>query len=83
MFDPKRVWNWLTNYVNNSLDNEIIWTDGESIFTKDEYYANDISNAIDLLVGRNVSVTGYYDPKENEINRCTDEYTGWYYVSIE
>lgn len=34
MFDPKRVWNWLTNYVNNSLDNEIIWTDGESIFYK-------------------------------------------------
>lgn len=83
MFDPKRVWNWLTNYVNNSFDNEIIWTDGESIFTKDEYYANDISNAIDLLVGRNISVTGYYDPKEDEMDGCTDEYTGWYYVSIE
>lgn len=83
MFDPKRVWNWLTNYVNNSFDNEIIWTDGESIFTKDEYYANDISNAIDLLVGRNVSVTGYYDPKEDEMDGCTDKYTGWYYVSIE
>lgn len=83
MFDPKRVWNWLTNYVNNSFDNEIIWTDGESIFTKVEYYANDISNAIDLLVGRNVSVTGYYDLKEDEMDGCTDEYTGWYYVSIE
>lgn len=64
-----------------------IWTDGSEILVKTEAAANAIADLIKMLYEadeENIQVLiGYYDPKYDEEYDQVDEYTDWWYVSIE
>ena len=64
-----------------------IWSDGEQIYCKDEAAAETVAELIECLYmmdGKCLQThTVYYDPAEDQCNGEIDEYSGWYYVSIE
>ena len=52
------------------------------ILCDSEARANAIADMVDALYGDKVSVTGYYDPKEDKNGGTIDGATGWYYVDV-
>ena len=53
------------------------------ILIDNEVRAEAVADFIEDLVGGQIVTTGYYDPEEDERNGETDQYTGYYYVSID
>ena len=63
----------------NSID---VWyyEDADEILCRSEELADMIGNIIESISGEKMAHTGYYDPKEDEMDNCVDGRTGWYYV---
>lgn len=64
-----------------------VWTNGSEILCATEDAANAIADLLSQLHAsdcENLAVTtGYYDPEGDKRNGEEDEYTGWWYVTIE
>lgn len=58
-----------------------IRTDGDTILCREDA-ATELMADILTAAGEDIC-TGYYAPEEDERDGCTDDYTGWYYVSNE
>ena len=58
-----------------------IWTDGNDILCETEQTAEAIADLFDAMYGDQVVNTGYYDPEENKSGEV-DQYTGFYYVTV-
>lgn len=75
--------------VPNNPDNPNtdMWGNGNELLCKTEDKANKLIEVLERLYrsqGENVTLcSGYYDPIEDQQNGLTDEYTGWWYVSLE
>lgn len=77
----------IAEQLRNCSDGSV-WSDGyEEILCKTESAADAIADLIQQLYasqGEDVTtVTGYYDPEEDRRNGDEDEYTGWWYITIE
>ena len=58
-----------------------VWFDGDDILVKTEEQAKFLADLIEDLTGEAVP-TGYFDPREDEIDGLTDNHTGYYYVTV-
>lgn len=64
-----------------------IWSDGEEILCRTEAAAETVADLFEYLYRNDNGDqadrihTGYYDPEEDREN--SDEYTGWYYVTMD
>lgn len=60
------------------------WTpDREEILCDSEEKIETLADFFDCLIGNGDSITGYYDPKDDNKNGETDQRTGYYYLYIE
>ena len=57
------------------------WTTGGIILASTEEKANELADFFDENFGA-VTVTGYYDPDEDEKNNMVDMCTGYWYIDI-
>lgn len=68
-------------------DGEPIWSNGDMILCRTEWIADEIAAAVENVgtaVGHyTLTHTGYYDPAEDERDKCVDKYTGWWYVELD
>lgn len=60
---------------------EPFWSNGWLILANSAEKANEMADYLDETFGA-VSVTGYYDPEEDERNGDVDMMTGYWYVDI-
>lgn len=57
------------------------WYDGSQVMVKSAEHADFLADLLESLFHIDYVNTGYYDPEEDKRDNCTDEYTGWHYVS--
>lgn len=60
---------------------EPFWSTGSLILANSEEKANELADFLDETFGA-CSMTGYYDPDEDERNNTVDMCTGYWYVDI-
>lgn len=65
----------------NGYSTNHFWTDGSEFLCDTEERAEVLADFLEAL-GMEPH-TGYYDPKEDEINGELDNHTGWYYVDFD
>ena len=82
--DPRELGELIAELVKwLPKDEHRIWSpDGDEILCETEQLAEDIADFIDALYGIPVANTGYYDPEEDARNGETNQWTGYYYVTI-
>lgn len=84
----KKQFNWFEEicYGLPEEPDGALWSTGDEILCRTEEAANAIANLIESMYkaqGEDVlTITGYYDPEEDERNGEVDRYTGWWYVYI-
>ena len=81
--------NWFNEFMHrlNEYPEGKIWSNGDDILCDSEKTAGVISNIINQLYssqGEDITIiTGYYDPSEDKRYGMADEYSGWWYVTID
>ena len=82
------VWSVLPKHNGDDDDmrrEHPLWADeleGE-IECATEHLADIVANIIEAISGEKEAHTGYYDPREDELDDCVDSRTGWYYVDFD
>ena len=68
------------NFINESF-----WSDGENILCPTEADCSLLAKFIEeICYDKNQSIiTGYFDPDEDVRNNEQDDYTGFWYITIE
>lgn len=57
------------------------WSDGQEILCKTEDAAERLADFLEDCGFAEIN-TGYYDPEQDKVEGCVDEYTGFWYVSM-
>lgn len=55
----------------------------DEILCRTEKLADAIADILDAISGEHESLTGYYDPEQDERDNCVDDRTGWWYVDYD
>ena len=81
--------NWFKMIADRLMkcSHDNVWATRDEILCRTEDAANALADMIEALYvscGDNVLVrTGQYDPEEDKRNGEEDEYTGWWYVTVD
>ena len=72
----------LPNVAERKGDEFCTDQDCTEILSTNEFEIEALANLFDQLYEEGTVNTGYYDPKDDEMNNEVDVYTGLYYVSV-
>ena len=83
-FMDRHIWKYLCKSLqdNEKYNQHGFWTDGYEILCKTEKQATALADFLEDI-GFDYVNTGYYDPEEDKRNNEVDQFTGWWYVSID
>ena len=79
------VWQLILERISAAGDEKTVITDGDEIlcdYRGNGEKTNAIASFLDVLIGENATVTGYYDPEEDLEAGLCDRYTGWWYIRL-
>ena len=82
MDDGKKLFLNMLEVINDNQTSKL-WCEDGRILTPNEKIYDSIQLLFDSLGLGDGIVTGYYDPKEDERDKCVDGLTGNYYIELE